>query len=79
MSNDKDKEQRIEPASLSIRASAGAPTITKRPEEPLFRKGVYLALQQLGNAERGQAMGLLPADLKAVSYTHLTLPTSDLV
>ena len=64
MSDEKGKEQGVEPASLSIRASAGVPTITKRPEEPLFRKGVYLALQQLGNVERGQAMGLLPADLK---------------
>ena len=63
MSNDKDKEQRIEPASLSIRASAGVPTITKRPEEPLLRKAVYLVNQELGDVERGQAAGLLSGDL----------------
>jgi len=39
-------------------------TVTRKPAEPLFRKGVYLALQQLGNVERGQAAGLLPNDLK---------------
>ena len=66
MSDKQNKKQRIEPEGLSLGASVGSAkiTIAKQPEEPLFRKGVYLALQQLGSVERGQALGLLPADLK---------------
>lgn len=37
--------------------------INKRPEEPLFRKAVYLALQELGSVERGQQLALLPEDI----------------
>lgn len=65
MSDKKDKEQRLEGAFIPPSTEVWPGHITaKRPEEPLFRKGVYLALQQLGNIERGQATGLLPADLK---------------
>ena len=65
MSDEKGKEQRIEPVSIESKISFGEHVVAvKKPAEPLFRKGVYLALQQLGSVERGQAAGLLPADLK---------------
>ena len=67
MSKDKGKEQRIElPTIESTLDFTGSVTITveKAPKEPLFNKGVYLVLQQLGSVERGQATGLLPGDLK---------------
>jgi hypothetical protein len=60
-------EQRAEPTGLAVNVSLGDALVTARGStigEPLFRKGVYLALQQLGSLERGQAAGLLPADLK---------------
>jgi hypothetical protein len=49
-------------AHLEIRATLKATgEVIRQPEEPLFRKGVYLALnKQLGDVERGQAAGLLP-------------------
>ena len=66
MSDEKGKEQRIEAVGIEIPVSLGSHAVAtiKRPEEPLFRKGAYLALQQLGSVERAQAAGLLPGDLK---------------
>jgi hypothetical protein len=52
-------------AHLEIRATLKATgEVIRQPEEPLFRKGVYLALQQLGDVERGKAAGLLPEDIR---------------
>ena len=65
MSDEKGKDLIIGLSSIEAKLSLGRPTVTaKQPAEPLFRKGVYLALQQLGSLERGQAAGLLPDDLK---------------
>lgn len=65
MSDEKSTERRIElePGELRLSGHAVTMKISKQPAEPLFRKGVYLALQQLGSVERGQEAGLLPADL----------------
>lgn len=64
MSDEKNTEQRLEGAFIEPTTKLYAGRIThKQPEEPLFRKGVYLALQQLGSVERGQAVGLLPDEL----------------
>jgi len=65
MSDEKDKEQRLEGAFIPPSTEVWAGRITaKRPDEPLLRKAVYLVNQQLGDVERGQALGLLPGDLK---------------
>lgn len=60
-------EQRTEPTGLAADVSLGAVLVTAKgntPQEPLLRKGAYLVQQMLGSLERGQAAGLLPADLK---------------
>ncbi|MCZ2115219.1 MAG: hypothetical protein LC131_15530 [Anaerolineae bacterium] len=56
----KNVEEKLE---LHTAKSLSVEPLKISPAEPLFRKGVYLALQQLGNVERGKALGLLPVDL----------------
>jgi len=65
--NKQSPEQRVEPTGLAADVSLGAVLVTatgNTPQEPLLRKGAYLVQQMLGSLERGQAAGLLPADLK---------------
>lgn len=62
MSEEESKDVVVKLGLLTAKGSVEPLKIS--PEEPLLRKGVYLTLQQLGNVERGQAAGLLPADLK---------------
>jgi len=56
----KNVEEKLE---LHIASSLSVEPLKISPDEPVFRKGVYLVLQQLGNVERGKALGLLPDDL----------------
>src|SRR5678816_3983487 len=48
-----------------------------QPPDAFFRKNVSFTLPEAGSY--GAGLVFLPHDEKAVSYTHLTLPTSDLV
>ena len=66
MSDEKGKDQVIKLSSLEAKLSLGERVVVtvNKPEEPLFRKGAYLVQQTLGSLERGQAAGLLTADLK---------------
>lgn len=66
MSDEKGKDQVIKLSSLEAKLSLGEVVVAtvNKPEEPLLRKGAYLVQQMLGSLERGQAAGLLPADLK---------------
>jgi hypothetical protein len=62
MSKGKDPIVELPTAGAIVTATRAAVS-TRRPEEPLFRKGVYLTLQQLGNVERSKETGLLPMDV----------------
>jgi len=66
MSDERSKDQVIELSGIEAKLSLGETVVAtvNKPEEPLLRKGAYLVQQMLGSLERGQAAGLLPADLK---------------
>lgn len=66
MSDERGKDQVIKLSSLEAKLSLGEVVVAtvNKPEEPLLRKGAYLVQQMLGSLDRGQAAGLLPADLK---------------
>ena len=66
MSDEESKDQVIKLSGIEAKLSIGETVVAtvNKPEEPLLRKGAYLVQQMLGSLERGQAAGLLPADLK---------------
>lgn len=64
MSDEKNTKQLLSAQGLRVKAQLGTVKLTvKQPPEPLFRKGTYLALQQLGHVDRGKALGLIPPDM----------------
>ena len=90
MSDERSKDQVIKLSSMESKLSLGGNVVVtvNKPEEPLLRKGAYLVQQMLGSLERGQAAGLLPADLKdyelvddpsgirlSLSLIHISEPT----
>ena len=75
-------------ATLTVALLSGCALLGEKPPPPPAPVPVKIGLALGGGAARGfahigvikalEAQGIVP-DIVAVSYTHLTLPTSDLV
>ena len=59
--------------------SRGLGDVYKRQEHPRQRAGPFLVRTLLRQQTGDRQLRVLPRQLEPVSYTHLTLPTSDLV